>query len=112
MVAKKMLMRKGCIVNVARNGEEAVNQFMISAIGEFDCVLMDIRMPLMDGLEATRKIRALDRDDAVHIPIVAMTADAFLDDMNRTRDAGMNAHITKLIESNVLFKTIIQCMQQ
>lgn len=112
MVAKKMLMRKGCIVNVARNGEEAVNQFMISAIGEFDCVLMDIRMPLMDGLEATRKIRALDRDDAVHIPIVAMTADAFLDDMNRTRDAGMNAHITKPIESNVLFKTIIQCMQQ
>ena len=65
--------------------------------GYYDCILMDVRMPVMDGLSATRAIRAMDRPDAVSIPIIAMTANVFDEDVERSREAGMNAHLSKPI---------------
>lgn len=111
LVATKMLEPINSLITVANNGLEAVNIFAESKIGEYDLILMDVRMPVMDGLEATKKIRALKRRDAQSIPIIAMTADAFSEDREKTSDAGMNAHITKPLEPKVLYKTISDTMQ-
>ena len=74
--------------------------------GYYDAILMDMRMPEMDGLEATRAIRALDRPDAGTIPIIALTANAFDEDVQRSMQAGLNAHLSKPVEPDVLFKTL------
>ena len=84
-------------------GREAVE---IAGSGRADLVLMDMRMPVMDGLEAARRIRSLNRPDAKTIPIFAMTANAFADDAERSRQAGMNEHLTKPLDAQVLLKTI------
>ena len=90
----------------AENGRVAVEMFEKSAAGTYDAILMDMRMPEMDGLEATEAIRALDRPDAKTIPIIALTANAFDEDVQRSLQAGMNAHLSKPVEPDHLFQTL------
>ena len=79
----------------ARNGQEALEAFANSQLDAIDAILMDMQMPVMDGCEATRAIRALDREDAATVPIVAVTANAFAEDIAKTTEAGMNGHVAK-----------------
>ena len=95
----------------AENGKIAVDMFSEHPAGTYDAILMDIRMPVMDGLEATRAIRALDREDAKSIPIIAMTANAFDEDVQRSLQAGMNAHLTKPLEQDKLFLTLSELIK-
>ena len=90
----------------AWNGQEAVEAFEKSASGEFDAILMDVMMPVMNGYEATKMIRSMDRSDAKKIPIIAMTANAFSEDIRHSLTAGMNAHISKPVDMKTLEKTI------
>ncbi len=91
---------------VAENGRIAVEMFASHEPGYYDAVLMDMRMPEMDGLEATRRIRAMDRDDGVSIPIIVLTANAFDEDVQRSMQAGLNAHLSKPVEPEELFGTL------
>ena len=102
-IAEEMLTSKGALVDVAENGEIGVRRFAVSMPGYYDAVLMDIRMPVMDGYEATRRIRSLCREDAADTPIIAMTADALADDVRKCIDAGMNGHIAKPFEPGQLY---------
>ncbi len=95
-------------VDVAENGKIALEKFSESPEGTYDAILMDMRMPEMDGLEATRRIRALDRPDAAAIPIIALTANAFDEDVQRSMQAGLNAHLSKPVEPDALFETLEQ----
>ena len=90
----------------AENGQQALEMFRDSAPGTYDAILMDIRMPVMNGLDATRAIRALDHPDAKTIPIIALTANAFDEDVQRSLQAGMNAHLSKSVESDHLYRTL------
>ncbi len=108
-VARIILENGGCVVSEANNGEKAVEAFSESEPYTYDAILMDVRMPIMDGLEATKAIRALDRPDAVSVPIIAMTADAFDDERLHTIEAGMNYHLTKPIETDQLYEALRQC---
>lgn len=105
-VAKRLLEKKGCHVVVARNGKEAVQQFEQSEEGFFDAILMDVRMPEMDGIEATEMIRGLKRSDVVRIPIIAMTAEAFAEEQKKTLESGMDYHLSKPIEPKVLYNIL------
>lgn len=107
-ITKKLLEKAGIIVTVAKNGQLGVELFEQSDIGEFDAILMDIRMPVMDGLIAAKTIRSLKRLDAKQIPIIAMTANAFSEDIKQTHDIGMNAHLSKPIDSQLLYKTLLE----
>lgn len=102
-----MLKSKGMEVSVATNGQIGLTIFENSAIYEYAAILMDRRMPVMDGLTATEKIRQLNRPDATIIPIIAMTADAFSDDIQECIDAGMNAHLAKPINQETMFSTLM-----
>ena len=93
-------------VDHAENGRIAVEKFEEHEEGYYDAVLMDMRMPEMDGLEATRRIRAMNRFDAKNIPIIALTANAFDEDVQQSMQAGLNAHLSKPIEPDVLFETL------
>lgn len=93
-----LLSEAGVSVTQAFNGQEAVDRFKESAPGTFDAILMDVMMPVMDGLEASRTIRALDREDAGTVPILAATANAYQEDIRRTREAGMDAHVSKPLD--------------
>lgn len=104
-IAEFLLTDRGAKVTKAWNGEEAVNTFAASETGFFDIIFMDIMMPVKDGLTATREIRSLDREDAKTVPITAMSANAFTDDIRRSLDAGMNAHISKPIDEAKLTAT-------
>ena len=95
----------------AENGQIAVEMFRKSAVGEYSAILMDVRMPVMNGLEATKVIRSLDRADAKEIPIIALTANAFDEDVQRSLQAGMNAHLSKPVESEHLFETLEQLIK-
>ncbi len=97
-IACFILEQEGLVVECATNGKEGVDAFEASPEGHFDIVFMDVMMPVMNGLDAARAIRALDRADARRVPIVAMTANAFLDDIKRSMDAGMNEHLAKPVE--------------
>ncbi len=97
-IAKMVLEDEGLVVDMAENGQEAVDAFANSKPGTYQFIFMDIMMPVMDGLEATRRIRAMDRPDAKKVPILAMTANAFQDDIQLSMDAGMNAHLTKPLD--------------
>ena len=88
------------------DGQEAVELFRNSEPGEFDVILMDIMMPVMNGYEATKMIRSLDREDAKKIPIIAMTANAFTEDRIREKEAGMNEHVAKPVDVELLIKVI------
>ena len=105
-IAVELLSSSGAEVDTVSDGKEAVRKFSENAPGTYDVILMDIMMPEMNGLEATRAIRAMERDDAKHIPIIAMTANAFDDDVKATRDAGMNAHLSKPIDIHKVISTI------
>ena len=102
-IAEALLTKKGISVITAENGRIGADIFTKSEIGEFDAILMDMRMPVMDGLEATKTIRAQNREDANRVPIIAMTANAFDDDRKATADAGMNAHLSKPVEPHELY---------
>lgn len=106
MVTTRLLEKRGMEVAHAENGKEAVDCFAQSAPGYFDAILMDIRMPVMDGTEATKKIRALDRMDARFIPVIAMTADTCEDDRQQAKYAGMVAHLGKPIDPQLLYETL------
>lgn len=105
-IAAFMLENAGAELTKAQNGQEALDIFRESPAGFFDAVLMDVMMPVMDGYQATRAIRALERPDAAAVPIVAMTAHAFTDDRKRAYEAGMTAHLAKPLESAVLIRTL------
>lgn len=105
-VATIILERVSCIVTVAKNGQEAVDIFSASEPDSFDAILMDIRMPVMDGITATSIIRSLNRADAATIPIIAMTADAFEEQQKKTIEAGMSYHLSKPIDPSQLYHTL------
>ena len=105
-IAEFVLQNEGAEVSKAWNGEETVELFRKSESGEFDAILMDIMMPVMNGYEATKMIRSLDREDAKKIPIIAMTANAFTEDRIRAKEAGMNEHVAKPVDVELLMKVI------
>ena len=105
-VARELLEEQGAIVSTVANGQEAVRLFEECPEGTFDVILMDVMMPVMDGLEATRRIRASKKEEGEKIPIIALTANAFLEDMERCTRAGMNAHLAKPIELEKMIHTI------
>ena len=105
-IAEFMLQNEGAEVTKAWNGQEAVELFRKSKPGEFDVIIMDIMMPVMNGYEATRRIRTLDRKDARVIPIIAMTANAFTEDRVKAKEAGMDEHISKPVDVKLLLKVI------
>ena len=105
-IAEFMLQNEGADVIKAWNGQEAVELFRNSEPGEFDVILMDIMMPVMDGYEAAKMIRSLDREDAKEVPIIAMTANAFTEDRIRAKEAGMDEHVAKPVDVELLIKVI------
>ena len=105
-ITQFLLDKHGIFSTGVSNGQQAVDAFAAAPMGTFDMILMDVMMPVMNGLEATRRIRAMDRPDAATIPIVAMSANAFADDVQRSLDAGMNEHLTKPIDENRLLATL------
>ncbi len=105
-IAVRLLQNKGVVVECAENGQIGVDKFRKSPPGYYDAVLMDIRMPVMNGIDAARLIRTSDRRDASEIPIIAMTANALSSDIEQTKAAGMNAHLSKPIDANKLFETL------
>ena len=109
-VADWILQQAGIEVENAADGQEAIQVFARSKPYHYDAVLMDIRMPHMDGLEAARRIRSMSRPDAGKVPIIAMTADAFEEDRQRSLQAGMNAHITKPLSPEILYRTLLRFM--
>ncbi|WP_352399128.1 transporter substrate-binding domain-containing protein [Anaerotignum sp.] len=110
MIAQTLLEKKGCIVEHGENGRIAIEMFEKSPSQYYDAVLMDIRMPLINGFDATRFIRSLQREDAKTVPIIAMTANAFDEDIRMSFEAGMDAHLSKPIDAKELFQTLIQIM--
>ena len=103
-IAKNILLHKHFDVEVALNGEEAVTTFSGHEAGYYDVILMDIRMPVMDGLEATKRIRQMEeRPDGRLIPIIAMTANAFEEDVKKSLEAGMNGHLSKPIDIQKMY---------
>jgi CheY-like chemotaxis protein len=105
-IANMILTEAGFIVETAENGKIALDKVSSSEPGYYDAILMDIQMPVMDGYEATREIRALDNKELAKIPILAMTANTFAEDMDKSFAAGMNAHITKPLDIRLLNATV------
>ncbi|MCR5289769.1 MAG: response regulator [Treponema sp.] len=105
-IAKSLLERKHALVEIAENGQRAVEKFTQSKPGTYQLILMDVRMPVMDGLAASKLIRSSGHPDAQKIPIIAMTANAFDDDVEKSRAAGMNAHLSKPIEPETMFGVV------
>ena len=105
-IARELLSGQGIELEWAENGEVCLEKFRQSGEGFYDAVLMDVRMPVMNGYEATRQIRALNRKDAACVPIIAMTADAFAEDIKRCLECGMNAHVAKPIDFRELTRTL------
>ena len=111
-IAEFVLQNEGTVVTKAWNGQEAVDIFRKSSPGEFDVILMDIMMPVMNGYEAAKMIRSLDREDAKVIPIVAMTSNAFTEDKMRAKEAGMDEHIAKPVDGKLLVKVINELVKR
>lgn len=105
-IAKMLLEAKGCEVETAENGLIALESFTIAPINHFDAILMDIRMPIMDGLTASKSIRHLRKKNAQAIPIIALSANAFEEDISASKKAGMNAHLSKPLEPELLYETL------
>ena len=111
-IAEFVLQNEGAVVTKAWNGQKAVDIFRKNRPGEFDVILMDIMMPVMNGYEAAKMIRSLDREDAKVIPIVAMTANAFTEDKMRAKEAGMDEHIAKPVDGKLLVKVINELVKR
>lgn len=111
-IAEFVIQSEGASVVKAWNGQEAVEAFEKSAPGEFDVILMDVMMPVMNGYEATKTIRTMDRSDAKKIPIIAMTANAFVEDRIKSKEAGMNEHVSKPINMKLLVKIIAELAEK
>ena len=111
-ITEFVLSSVGAVVIKASNGQEAIEIFEKSEVGEIDIILMDVMMPGVDGLAATRIIRSMSREDAKTIPIIAMTANAFSEDRLRAVEAGMNEHLAKPLESTVIIKTIAKYLKE
>lgn len=113
-IVEFLLQNEGILVTSAVDGQQALDKFQESTPGTFHFILMDVMMPVMDGLEATRRIRALNRPDAKNIPIFAMTANAFADDIRQCKEAGMNEHLAKPLDSKRLLELMHRyfCMQK
>ena len=105
-IATFLLEQAGMIVTVAQNGQEAAELFQKSEPGHYDLILMDIMMPVMNGYEAAIQIRKMDHADAVSIPIIAMSANAFPDDIAKAKRAGMNEHLAKQVDGNRMLEVI------
>ncbi|MBQ7492889.1 MAG: response regulator, partial [Selenomonadaceae bacterium] len=109
-IAKMLLESEGFIVDTASDGSEAVKKVAESAAGDYDAVLMDIQMPIMNGYEAAREIRKLDNKKLASVPIIAMTANAFSEDVKNALDAGMNGHIAKPIDVPKMMETLAKIL--
>ena len=109
-IAKMLLESEGFIVDTASDGSEAVEKVANAKPGDFDCVLMDIQMPIMNGYEAAKKIRKLENPELANVPIIAMTANAFSEDVKAALDAGMNAHIAKPIDVPNMLETLAKIL--
>ena len=109
-ILREILSIEGAECEIVENGKLAVERFEAAAEGEFDAILMDVQMPVMNGYEATKAIRELKRKDAKEIPIIAMTANAFAEDEKEALAAGMNIHLAKPIDIALLRKVIQQCV--
>ncbi|MGO5165877.1 MULTISPECIES: ATP-binding protein [unclassified Candidatus Paralachnospira] len=107
-IAEMLLEDEGAIITMANDGQQAVELFNNNPVGTFDAILMDIMMPVMDGLAATKAIRSLNRPDAGTVPIIAMTANAFEEDVQKCLDVGMNAHLAKPLDIEKVKKTICE----
>ena len=105
-IAKEILMMTNASVETAENGQEAVDAFLGHEDGYYAAILMDVQMPVMDGYSAARAIRAADRADASRVPIYAMTANTFAEDIAKAREAGMNGHLAKPIDIGKLMQTL------
>ncbi len=110
-IAKALFNKRGSIVEHADNGKKACEMFDRSAEGYYDLILMDIKMPVLDGLSATKRIRAMKRSDAKTVPIIAMTADAFVEDEKIAFDSGMNGHVSKPIVPSRMFDTCCELLE-
>jgi CheY-like chemotaxis protein len=111
-IAQFFLQDAGASIIQAWNGQQALDIFQSSRPGEIDVILMDVMMPVMNGLEATRRIRALPRPDAKTVPILAMTANVFADDVAQCRQAGMTDHLAKPLGEEKLRRAILSCLPQ
>ncbi len=111
-IAQFFLQDAGASIIQAWNGQQALDIFRSSRPGEIDVILMDVMMPVMNGLEATRRIRALPRPDAKTVPILAMTANVFADDVAQCRQAGMTDHLSKPLGEEKLRRGILKCLPQ
>jgi len=105
-IMQMVLQMREITADRAVNGKIAVELFETHPEGYYDAILMDMRMPEMDGLEATRTIRSMDRSDAKTIPVIALTANAFDEDVQRSMQAGLNAHLSKPVQPELLFETL------
>ena len=110
-ILREILLIENAGCEIVENGQMAVERFADSRMGEFDAILMDVQMPVMNGYEATRAIRALEREDAVTIPIIAMTANAFAEDEKEALQAGINVHLAKPVDVTLLKQIIRQYVQ-
>ena len=111
-ILEEILTMEGASCEIVENGKMALEHFQKSSEYEFDAILMDVQMPIMNGYEATKAIRALQRKDAQTIPIIAMTANAFVEDEKEALKSGMNIHISKPIDIDMLYQTIKQCVKR
>ncbi|MBR1397189.1 MAG: response regulator, partial [Selenomonadaceae bacterium] len=110
-IASLILTEYGFMLDTAENGKEAVNKVAASKPGDYQAVLMDIQMPVMNGYEATKAIRALNNPELANIPIIAMTANAFKEDIQAAKDAGMNSHIAKPIDIPQMLETLTEVLK-
>ena len=111
-IAETILGMVGCEVEAAQNGQEAVDKFMETPVHHYDVILMDIRMPIMDGFEATKLIRTSEKEDARTVPIIALSANAFDEDTKKSIDAGMNGHLAKPIDMKHLYRVLNKVLNQ
>lgn len=111
-ILSELLELEGIVCEITENGQLVVERFKNSRLYEFDAILMDVQMPVMNGYDATKAIRALDREDAKEIPVIAMTANAFAEDVKDALNAGMNAHVAKPIDMELLKRTLNQYIRR
>lgn len=105
-ILKQMLSSSGVRCDIVENGQAVVDRFERSQTGYYDAILMDVKMPVLSGLEATKEIRKMSRSDAKSIPIIALTANDSDSDIQKSFDAGMNEHLSKPVEPNELYQTL------